>query len=63
MIMMNCFFAEWLIGESVKGVKPYFQPGILSEILTIANLSGFAESNCAVVITTTRRRHHGATMY
>ena len=59
-------------GWATKGVKPYFQPGPLSEILTIANLwhaasrrlepaqnlsSGFVEWSCAVAITTTIQHH------
>ena len=54
-------------GWLVKGFKPYFQPGPLSEIFTIANLrhaassSDLVEWSCAVVITNTPRRHRVVT--
>ena len=45
-------------GWPTKGVKPYFQSGPLSEILTIANLR-HAESK--ILITTTPPRHNNTT--
>ena len=62
-------------GWPTKGVSPYFQPGPLAEILTIANLRhtqagfepvqnlslGLVKWNCAVVITTTPWCHYTTT--
>ena len=48
-IELNCCFFCVVYGWPMKGVKPYFQPGLLSEILTIANLRHAASriSTCA----------------
>ena len=74
MMTMNCFYG---MVDRRSAFTPYFQPGPLSEILSIANLrhtragfepaqnlsSDFVEWSFAVVITTTPRLFHTKTSY
>ena len=60
MLMVMNLFCEMI--NQRKCVKPYFQPGPFSEVITIANLHNisrmtyFIEWNCAIVIVTTTPR-------